>query len=87
MGRETFRKVITSPELIEQINPKNKKLVDRYIKNYSTKCSPDTVKVYKSNLNIFFVWNLLENENKFFVDISSILRSQSFNGVLQDLQI
>lgn len=86
MGRETFRKVITSPELIEQINPKNKKLVDRYIKNYSTKCSPDTVKVYKSNLNIFFVWNLLENDNKFFVDIKKIDYMDFFDFAVTELQ-
>ena len=31
-GRKTFRKVITSPELIEQINPKNVKLMNRFLK-------------------------------------------------------
>ncbi len=32
MGRSTFRKVITSPERIEQINPKNKKLMNLFLK-------------------------------------------------------
>ena len=27
MARKTFRKIITSPELIEQINPESKKLM------------------------------------------------------------
>ena len=31
-GRKTFRKVITSPELTEQINQKNMKLVERFLK-------------------------------------------------------
>ena len=26
MGRQTFKKVITTPEVMEKINPKNKKL-------------------------------------------------------------
>jgi integrase len=69
MARSTFRKVITSPELIEKINPKNKKIVDRFIKNFNTKRSDGSVISYISNYNIFFVWNLLHNENKFFIDI------------------
>ena len=69
MARKTFRKVITSPELIEQINPLNQKLVTRYLKNFDTKRADSSVKVYKSNFNIFFCWNILENDNKFFVDI------------------
>ena len=68
-GRKTFRKIITSPELIEQINPKNIKLMNRFLKNFATKRSPNSVVSYKSNLNIFFCWNVLENENRFFVDI------------------
>jgi len=67
--RKTFRKVITSPELIEQINPKNKMLMERFLKNFATKRSPNSVVSYKSNLNIFFTWNLLENDNKHFVDV------------------
>ena len=68
-GRETYRKVITSPELIEQINPKNKQLADRFLKNFATKRSPNSVVNYKSNLNIFFCYNVIYNDNKFFIDI------------------
>lgn len=67
--RETFRKVITSPELIEQINPENKKLMERFLKNFATKRSPNSVVSYRSNLNIFMCWNILENDNCFFVNI------------------
>lgn len=68
-GRETYRKVITSPELISQINPKNQMLVDRFLKNFATKRSPNSVISYRSNFNIFFCWNLLYNDNEEFVKI------------------
>ena len=63
-GRKTFRKIITSPELIQSINPKNKKLMERFLKNFATTHSPTSVVVYRSNLNMFFAWNVLENDNK-----------------------
>lgn len=68
-GREMPQNNITTPELIAKINPKNVELFERFLKNLSTKCSPNTIKVYRSNFNIFFVWNLLENDNKFFIDV------------------
>lgn len=55
MARKTFKKIITSEELISQINPENKKLADRFLKNFATKRSETSVKVYKSNFNIFFL--------------------------------
>ena len=74
MGRKTFRKIITSPELIEQINPENKKLMERFLKNYSTKKSPKTIINYRSNLNIFFCWNILENDNISIIDIKKVAK-------------
>lgn len=68
-GRETYRKVITSPELTAQINTQNIKLMERFLKNFATKRSPNSVVSYRSNLTIFFTWCLLECENKFFIDI------------------
>jgi integrase len=69
MPRKTYRLKITNPELIEQINPENKKLVAKFLKNFKTKRSGGSVTTYESNYNIFFCWNLLENNNKFFNDI------------------
>ena len=84
MPRKTFRKIITSDELIEQINPKNKKLMDRFLKNYSTKRSPKTIIAYKSDLLIFFVWYLLYCENKDFIKIKKIDLMDFFDyGVLE----
>lgn len=85
-GRETYRNIITSPELISQINPKNMQMVERFLKNFATKRSPATVKSYRSNYNIFFTWNLLYNENKFFVDIKKYELMDFFDFCCTDLK-
>ena len=85
-GRKTFRKVITSPEVIEQINPENIKLMERFLKNLSTKRSPNTVTVYRSNLNIFFCYNVLYGDNEFFVDIKKYNLLDFFDYCVTELQ-
>lgn len=85
-GRETFRKIITSPELTEQINQKNMKFVDRFLKNFATKRSPKSVVVYKSNLIMFLTWNLLYNENKLFMDIRKIELADFFDFCVTELK-
>ena len=72
MARKTFRKIITSPELIEQINPESKKLMERFLKNYSTKKSPNTIVNYRSNLNIFFCWLVREDNNVPYVELKKM---------------
>lgn len=85
-GRETYRKIITSPELIEQINPVNVKLMDRFLKNFATKRSPKSVVVYKSNLQMFFCWNIENNDNKLFTDIRKIEMLDFFDFALSELK-
>jgi integrase len=85
-SRETFRKVITSDELTEQINKKNIKLIERYLKNFATKRSPKSVTVYRSNLIIFLTWNLLQNENKLFTDIRKIELADFFDYCVTELK-
>lgn len=85
-GRETYRKIITSPELTEQINPKNIKLMERFLKNFATKRSPNSVVSYRSNLTMFFTWNLLENNNIFFVDIKKIHLMDFFDYCVTELK-
>ena len=85
-ARKTFRNKITSPELIEQINPINKKLVDKYLRNFATKRSPGSVIAYRSNFNIFFVWNLLYNDNVNFTDIKKIEMQDFFDFALTELK-
>lgn len=86
MGRKTYKKIITSDELITQFNPENVKLVTRFLKDKNMKCSEGTIKGYKSDLNIFFTWNLLENDNKFFVDIRKIEFSDFFSYGIEELK-
>lgn len=85
-GRPTYRKVITSPELIEQINPENKKIIDRFLKNFATKRSPKSVVSYRSNLNIFMCWNVLENSNAFFVNIKKLDLMDFFDYCITELK-
>lgn len=85
-GRETFRNIITSPELITQINQENKKLVDRFLKNFATRRAASSVISYRSNLNIFFCWNLLYNDNKFFIDIKKYELMDFFDFAVTELK-
>lgn len=86
MARKTFRKIITSPELIEQINPKNKKLMSQFLRNKNAKCSNITITSYESDLNIYFCYNLLHNENKFFIGTKKIELSDFFDYGLLELK-
>ena len=71
MGRETKRNCICSEELLSQINDRNKKLMymfEEYL--LSVDKSPSTIYQYRNDLNIFFCWNVAENDNKWFLDIT-----------------
>lgn len=71
MGRKTQQNSITSEELLKQVNPQNLRLKKDYI-NYleSVQRSEKTINSYSNDLDIFFVWNLQNNSNKFFIDLS-----------------
>lgn len=84
--RETFRKIITSPELIEQINPDNVMLMERFLKNFATKRSPKSVVNYRSNLTMFFCWNVINNRNKRFKDIRKIELMDFFDYAVDELK-
>jgi site-specific recombinase XerD len=86
MGRETFRKVITNDELIEQILPANKRLVERFLREKQARSSSGTVKGYASDLNIFMVWNLLNNDNKLFFEIKKLEFADFFNYCQETLR-
>lgn len=71
MGRSTVYNRITSPELISKINSDNQNLCDDFLSYLSSiDRSPLTISKYKSDLQIFFVWNLQENKDKPFQDIT-----------------
>ena len=71
MGRGTVYNNITSPELVKQISQENKDLMNDFLEYLqSIDRAATTIKVYRNNLEIFFVWNLQNNNNKSFVDLS-----------------
>lgn len=71
MPRKTQQNNITSPELLKQINSKNKRLMNDYLTYLkSIQRSEKTIDSYCSDLEIFFVWCLQNADNKFFVDIT-----------------
>jgi site-specific recombinase XerD len=86
MTRKTFKRVITSPELSEKINPKNKKLAERFLREKDVRSSSGTVEGYKSDLEIFFTWNLTENDNKFFVDVKKLELAEFFSFTVSELR-
>lgn len=69
MGRKTKMNSITTPELLSQVNPDNKQLLDDF-KDYlrSVQRSETTIAGYENDINIAFVWCLQHNKNAFFVD-------------------
>jgi site-specific recombinase XerD len=69
MARKTRKEQQTSPELISQISKENKSLVKDFLEYLkATGKSPTTIHAYSNDLDLFFVWNLQNNDNKFFVD-------------------
>lgn len=71
MPRKTKQNDITSPELISKISKENQDLINEYLQ-YLTSIdrSPQTIKGYTNDLHIFFCWNVLHNNNKFFVELT-----------------
>lgn len=71
MPRKTKQNDITSPELLEQINPKNKRLLKDYLLYLkSVQRAETTINSYQNDLEIFFVWLLQNADNKFFAKIT-----------------
>jgi len=71
LGRKTQQNSITSEELIKQVNPENLRLIEDYTTYMkSIQRSENTIKSYLNDLYIFFCWNLQNNSNKFFINIS-----------------
>lgn len=86
MGRKTFRNKITNEELTKQFNLENNKLVTKFLKEKNTRCADGTIENYESDLNIFFTWNLLNNNNKFFIDMKKIELAEFFGYGVDELK-
>lgn len=71
MGRTTVYNSIISDDLIARINPKNKELSEDFLDYLvSVDRSKNTIEAYRHDLQIFFCWNVENNENKYFVDLA-----------------
>jgi site-specific recombinase XerD len=86
MTRKTFKKLTTSSELWEQVESKNKKLIEQFLREKNTRSSDSTLVGYESDLEIFFTWNLINNNNKFFVNIRKLEFSEFFSYATSELQ-
>jgi len=86
MPRQTYRKIIVTDELVEQINPKNIKLMKQFLKEKNTRSSDLTIKNYESDLKIFFTWVLLYADNEFFVDIKKLTLAEFFGYAVSELK-
>lgn len=85
-GRKTYRKIITSPEIIAQINPKNTMLMEKFLKNFATRRSPKSVVVYRSNLKMFFCYCVTELDNKFYIDLKKYDLMEFFDYCVTELK-
>lgn len=71
MPRKTKQNDITSPALLSQVNPDNMRLKEDFISYLqSVQRSPKTIAGYSNDLDIFWVWNLQHNGNKFFPKVT-----------------
>lgn len=86
MARKTFKKVITDPNLIEQIHPDNKKLMKLFLQDKNRKCSDATMKGYTSDLNIFFCWVVKYGDNVFYPKMKKYELSNFFSYCVDELK-
>lgn len=86
MGRKTFKKKIVTDELLAQVNKDNIKLMERFLREKSTRCSELTIKNYRSDLNIFWCWNLQYNDNEFFVELRKLDLADFFAFAVKEMQ-
>lgn len=71
MPRKTKQNSITNATLLTEVNPENRRLKKDFLDYLrSVQRSEKTILGYTNDLDIFFVWNLLHNQNKFFPKIS-----------------
>jgi integrase len=81
MGRTTVYNNIVTDELYAQVNKQNLELASEFVEYLkSLDKSHATIKQYINDLKICFVWNLINNNNKFFVEFNKrdIMRYQNY---------
>jgi integrase len=81
MARKTVRNEIYSDEKWALVSKENKELLNEFIEYLqSTDKSPTTIYAYTDDIKICWIWNLENNDNKFFVDFTKrdIMKYQSY---------
>lgn len=81
MARKTVYNNIVTEELYSQVNKENLELASEFVEYLkSLDKSHATIAQYINDLKICFVWNLLNNKNKFFIDFNKrdIMRYQNY---------
>lgn len=69
MARATKMNIITSPEQLSRVNPKNKELLIDFLDYLrSVQRSEATIAGYENDIQIAFVWCLEHNDNAFYCD-------------------
>lgn len=70
-GRTTVYNNIVTEEKLKQVNPKNIELMNDFLDYLiSLDRSKGTINGYENDLKIFFVWNIDNNDNKYFVNLT-----------------
>jgi len=85
MPRKTIKVKITNPDLTKQINSENIKLMNLFLRDKGSRSSEKTIENYKSDILIFYTWNLLYNNNTFFIDIKKLQVSEFFIYATEEL--
>lgn len=88
IARKTVYNDIVSDELYEKVNQDNKYLLEEFVEYLqSTGKSELTVINYISDIKIYYVWNLQNNKNRAFTDITkrNVMRYQ--NWLITDLKL
>lgn len=81
MGRKTRYEILVTPELLGQVSKDNMDLMKEFLSYISaTGKAKSTIKKYEDDIKIFFVWNLKNNDNKFFVNLNKrdIIKYQNY---------
>ncbi len=84
--RKTFRKIIVTEDTLKNINPENKKLQKQFLQHKSLSASPTTIKGYGSDLDIFFSYLYLEQENLSFIELKKFDLISFFTYAKDELQ-
>jgi site-specific recombinase XerD len=88
MSRKTVYNNIVSDELYDQVSKENKELLSEFLEYLrSTDKSNTTIDSYAGDIRICYVWNLKNNNNKFFIDFTKrdIMRYQNY--LLNELKL